>query len=208
MFRFVDTNAQGFSRMAALQELESLHKKEYQASLIPGPLYIDVGSVVAAESIREYFRSAGAHVPLAIDERATREWLKVSPIVIGNARTNSAIRSIFGSPAGQGFGYRLDAEKYTSIQINHPTDDETQALGEIGMRAEKEGRFCVTSNDVTIGIVTRMPNPRGAGVMTFISSDGTFTTKPDGGGPDGRKAAPRIVYEDGMALRQAGPRRL
>jgi hypothetical protein len=176
MFRFVDTNAEGFSRKAALHELDSLHKKEYQASLIPGPLYIDVGSVVAAESIREYFRSAGAHVPMAIDERATRDWLKVSPVVIGNARTNSAIRSIFGSPA-HGFSYRLDAGKYTSVQINSPTQDEIQALGEIGMRAEKDGRFSVTSSDVTIGIVTRMHNPRGAGVMTFIASDGTFTTK-------------------------------
>ena len=138
-----------------------------------------MGSVVAAESIREYFRAAGVHVPMMIDERATREWLKASPVVIGNARTNSAIRTILGSPAAQGFAYRLDEGKYRWIQVKDPQDNEdaVQALTEIGMRAEGDGRFSMPSADVTIGIVTRMPNPRGAGVMTFISSDGTFTTK-------------------------------
>jgi len=177
MFRFMDTNIEGTSRKAALAELKKLHAKEHRDTLIPGHFYIDVGSVIASDLIREFFRSSGVAVPLLLDKQASVRWLKASPVVIGNARTNAAVRSIFGSAAAESFAYRLDEAKFASIHVRNPNNKETDALKSIGAKMDADGNFETPSAELTIGIVTRMPNPRGAGVITFIASDGTFTVK-------------------------------
>jgi hypothetical protein len=69
MFRFMDTNIEGVSREAALRELERLHPEAHNESLIPGHPYVDVGSVVASDLIRDFFRSAGVNVPLLLESR-------------------------------------------------------------------------------------------------------------------------------------------
>jgi hypothetical protein len=177
MFRFMDTNIEGTSRKAALAELKRLHPKEHGAALIPGHLYIDIGSVVASDLIRDFFRSAGVNVPLLVDKHANAHWLKASPVVIANARNNSAVKSIFGSAGAQNFAYRLGGERYASMQIKNPNEAETRALESIGVKIGAGGVFERPSMELNFGIVTRMLNPRGTGVMTFISSDGTFATK-------------------------------
>jgi hypothetical protein len=177
MFRFMDTNIEGISRRAALQELERLHPEAHNESVIPGHLYVDVGSVAASDLIRDFFRSAGVNVPLLLDKQSNTLWLKASPVVIGNARNNAAVKSIFGSAAAESFAYRLGGERYATIHIKDANDAEATALENIGVRIGLDGVFERPSMEMNFGIVTRMPNPRGAGVMTFIASDGTFATK-------------------------------
>jgi hypothetical protein len=177
MFRFMDTNIEGVSRKAALKELERLHPDAHKESLLPGHLYVDVGSVVASEFIRNFFRSAGVNVPLLLDKQANMLWLKASPVVIGNARNNAAVKTIFGSAEAGSLAYRLGEELYATIHIKDPNVAETRALESVGVKIGKDGIFDRPSKELNFGIVTRMPNPRGAGVMTFIASDGTYATK-------------------------------
>jgi hypothetical protein len=59
MLRFMDTNIEGLSRAAALQELENRHEPEHKEILIPGHFYIDVGSVMAADAVRNSSGSQG-----------------------------------------------------------------------------------------------------------------------------------------------------
>jgi hypothetical protein len=177
MLRLVDTNIDGVSRTTALAELKRLHKKRHKETLIPGHLYIDVGSVAAAELIREHFRSAGVHLPLMMDKQANRKWLKSSPVVIGNVRTSEPLKKLFRSADTKGLAYRLDETRYCGIHIKEPRREEINAVKAIGATIDAEGKFITSSTELTIGTVTRMPNPVGTGVMTIISSDGTYTTK-------------------------------
>jgi hypothetical protein len=182
MFRFVNTNIEGTSREKALDELETLHRralyvKKQKKNLIPGHFYIDVGSVIAYDLIREYVRSLGSSTKLLLEKQGSKEWLKGSPVVIGNVRTNAAIKSIFGSAAAANFAYRVDQERFARINIRNPNGPEIEALKDIRTAIEGDGSFLTPDEKLTIGIVTRMPNPMGTGVMTFIASDGTFTTR-------------------------------
>lgn len=177
MFRFMDTNIEGLGKEAALEELKHRHRKHHKESLIPGHVYIDVGSVAAAELVREYFRISKRHVPLIFDKFSNLEWLKSSPIIIGNVRNTPSVKKIFGSPAAESLAYRLDDKRYSGITIKHPRENEIKALASAGIELGADGSFCEPFTKVTIGMVTRIPNPRGAGVVTFISADGTFTTE-------------------------------
>jgi hypothetical protein len=177
MFRFMDTNIEGLGKEAALEELRHRHRKHHKENLIPGHLYMDVGSVAAAELVREYFRISKRHVPLILDKHSNLEWLKSSPIIIGNVRNTPSVRKIFGSAAVENLAYRLDEKQYSGITIKNPRKNEIEALASIGVELDGEGGFCAPFTKLTIGFVTRLPNPRGAGVITLISADGTFTTE-------------------------------
>ncbi|MBV9506220.1 MAG: hypothetical protein JO323_14565 [Acidobacteriia bacterium] len=173
MFRFMDTNIEGVDRKTALKELKNLHEKAYKDTLTPGHLYIDVGSVAGADLVRTYFKSAGADVALHMDKER-RDWRRGSPIVIGNLRTSSALRGIFESSDSDGLAYRLDEKRYAWMHIRKPDDPEIEALRAIGVEVKPEGDFTMPSRDINFGVVSRLPNPSGSGVMTFICSDGTF----------------------------------
>lgn len=177
MFHFMDANIEGLGKEEALEVLRLSHKKHHKESLIPGHLYIDAGSIAAAERVRDYFRISKRHVPLIFDKFSNMEWLKSSPIIIGNIRNTPSMKRILGSAAAEHLAYRLDDKRFCGITIKNPTNHEVKALKSIGVALDAQGSFCEPFTKVTIGIVTRIPNPRGAGVMTFVSSDGTFTTE-------------------------------
>jgi len=177
MFRFMDTNIEGTGKQEALDVLKHRHRKHYKEDLIPGHLYVDAGSVAAAEIVREYFRMSNRHLPLVLDKFSNPDWLKSSPIVIGNVRNTPSMKRVLSSPAAERLAYRLDEEKFCGITIKNPKKSETDAFAAMNIEVDADGSFCEPFTNITIGIVTRIPNPGGSGAMTFISADGTFMTE-------------------------------
>jgi hypothetical protein len=207
-FRFVDTNIEGLSRKSALRELQARHGRSYKGNLSPGHFYIDVGSLMAAERIREYFKSAsGVHPPLMMEKESNRQWLKQSPVVIGTARTNPAIASIMGSRAAEFLSYRLHPEKFAWVRIRDFSEqsDIAKALKSLECTPDANGDFLTPHAEITVGIVSRIANPAGAGVMTFICSDGVFTTKQIAAALTDEKQLRRIFQKMGWRLDQKVP---
>lgn len=87
------------------------------------------------------------------------------------------MKTIFASSAAEGFAYRLSEKRYAAVHIKNANQAETKALENIGVTIGPDGTVERPAQEINFGIVTRMPNPRGAGVMTFIALDGTFATK-------------------------------
>jgi hypothetical protein len=179
LFRYVDTNIEGTSRAAALAELKKNHVDAFTETLIAGHLYVDVGAILGAELIRTALRDdAGIEVPLILDKQGPdRQWLRASPILLGTGRTNAAIRGILDSEAGKSIAYRLDDQKFYWACFRDLNDKGIACLEGAGFSVDKDGNFTPPSPDLTIGTVTRIPNPSGSGVITFIASDSTFNTK-------------------------------
>src|SRR5262249_806772 len=134
LLRFVDTNIEGLNRRSALAELKRLHPKFYSDNLIAGHFYIDVGAVLAADLLRDYFRSSGnLNIPLVVDKEGTQQsWLKSSPILLGTARTNTVIKRIFGAPETKELAYRLHAKRYAWVTIDDPKARDREALAKLG----------------------------------------------------------------------------
>lgn len=176
-FRFMDTNIEGTSREAAKAELLRLHEGDYHDRLIPGHLYIDIGSIEAAEAIRQYFRKSEIDLPLVLDKERKAPWLEGSPILIGNVRTSFSTRDMFRSGDTKDFAYRLVEDRFAWVHIEKPSPEEIAELKSIDTEISERGDFLTPRSEITIGIVTRMRNPHGAGAMTFIASDGTYTTR-------------------------------
>jgi hypothetical protein len=181
VLRFVDTNIEGVSRAQALSEMKRLHPKSYDGTLIPGHFYVDVGAILAAESLRDYFwRASNLRVPLFIDKDGMQQsGLKSSAILLGTMRTNTMIKRIFEAHETRNLAYRLHPDHFAWITISKPNDTEIKALEGLGDEIEwmDKNSFRTTAPGLTMGIVSRIPNPRGgAGVMTFISSDSTRNT--------------------------------
>jgi hypothetical protein len=207
-FRFADTNIEGLNRKAALSELKVRHKRDYKEALMPGHFYIDVGSIMAAELIRNCFRnSARIDVPLVLEKEAHRQWLKSAPVVIGTARSNSAIKSILGSPAALFLSYHLHPDKFGWISIKNFNEQSevAQALKALNTSVDADGDFLTPAPELTIGIVSRIANPGGTGAMTFICSDGTFTTKQIAAALTDEKQLRRIFGRMGWRLDQPVP---
>jgi hypothetical protein len=177
--RYFDTNIEGTDRETAQAELRRRkHTAEATKGFVPGHLYIDVGSVTAAEHIREYFRSSTRlNVPLQLEKQSSRHWLQSSPIVIGNSRTNIAIQRIFNASATARLHYRLHQHTYGGINIRNSNahKDLLRALAAVQGPVDDKGDLLMETG-LEIGIVSRIVNPSGHGAMTFICADGTLTT--------------------------------
>jgi len=163
---------------------------------------------MAAERIREYFKSAsGVHPPLALEKESNRQWLKQSPIVIGTARTNPAVASIMGSRAAEFLSYRLHPEKFAWVRIRDFSEqsDIAKALKSLDSTPDAIGDFLTPHAEITVGIVSRIANPAGAGAMTFICSDGIFTTRQIAAALTDEKQLRRIFQKMGWRLDQKVP---
>jgi hypothetical protein len=146
-------------------------------------------------------------VPLVLEKEANRGWLESSPVVIGTARTNSAIASILGSPAAEFLAYHLHPDKFAWVRISGFDDqsDIARALQKISTTVDGNGDFLTPRPELTIGIVSRIANPGGSGAMTFICSDGTFTTKQIAFALTDEKQLRRIFMRMGWGLDQPVP---
>jgi len=177
MMRFMDANIEGTDKESALAVLETHHEKYHKETLIHGHIYIEVGSVLAAEAIREFLRIEGKHAHIVVNKQTQREWQIGSPIIIGNERSSARVRKILDSLEPETLAYHLDRHRYGGITLRSPSPQELAALREIGVRPDADGNVWMPLTKWTFGIVRRIPNPfGGGGVMTFISSDGTLTT--------------------------------
>jgi hypothetical protein len=177
LFRFVDTNIDQPDREEALSELKRLHRDAFKPGLVSGHFYIDTGAVLAAERLREWFVQSGkSPLPFQLSrDVSNKQLLTSSPIFIGTSRTNAFTKRFFGSPESSMLAYRLHPSQFYSITVANPTPEEVKVLGKLGMRAEKRtGILHMRSPEVTLGIVSRIVNPGGSGVMTFLASDATF----------------------------------
>lgn len=177
LFRFVDTNIDQPDREKALSELKRLHRDAFKPGLVSGHFYIDTGAVFAAERLRECFLHFGrSPLPLHLSrDVSNKQILTSSPIFIGTSRTNAFTKRFFGSPESGMLAYRFHPDQFYSITVSNPTQQEGRVLGELGMRTEKRtGILHMQSPEMTLGIVSRIVNPSGSGVMTFLASDATF----------------------------------
>ena len=178
MMRFMNANIEGTDRESALAVLKKHHEQHHKESLIPGHIYIEVGSVLAAEAIRDFLRVEGKHTHVVVNKQTQREWQQGSPILIGNERTSAPVKRILRSVPEGSLAYRLDEHRYAGIALEKPTPEEIEALEKIGVRPDADGNFWTPLTKGTFGIVRRIPNPFGGdGVMTLISADGTLTTR-------------------------------
>lgn len=177
LFRFVDTNIDQPGREAALAELKRRHREAHKTSLVPGHFYLDTGALLASERLRAWFlQSAKLHLPLHLSrDVSNKQLLTSSPIFIGTARTNPFIKRFFASPESKALAYRLHPDQFYSVTVANPTAEETKTLGKWGIRTERRvGTINMSSPEITLGLVTRISNPSGSGVMTFLASDATF----------------------------------
>jgi hypothetical protein len=182
ILRFVDTNIEGLDRKRALTELEKLHPSPAKEKLLAGHFYVDVGSLIASERLRDYFwKLKQVRVPMVIDKEGVgQEWTKGSPVLLGTAKTNSFIRKILRAPETKPLKYRLN-DKFAWVTIDSVRDEERKALSDVladGVEWSSDGQSFTTSKpELTIGIVSRFRDPRGgAGVITLITSDATRNT--------------------------------
>ena len=205
LFRFVDTNIEEPSRSKALAELKSLHHDDFSNELHPGHFYVELGAILAAKSIREYFwREGRLRVPMVLSKEMTRrQLLDSSRVLIGTVRTNNFMRQIFSSPADTGMvAYRLDPDHFAWVTIDTRKVSGVESLEKLGMTTDATGKgvLITPSEGMTLGIVTRIVNPDGHGAITFISSDASLNLKQMAQALTDEKQLQRIFMQMGRSL--------
>jgi hypothetical protein len=163
-------------RERAKAELFRLHPEAFDEHLIPGHLYVDVGTAHASELLRKSLTEVLSYSPsvqLTNDFRS--DVIKSSSVILlGNARTNPFIREFLRSPDSQQVSFRLDDENIGAVNIRDPKDSEIAILGRDIVGAGATGTTIKTATGLPIGIVTRAPNPTGRGTITILCSDSTM----------------------------------
>jgi len=177
MLRYVDTNIEGINRLEAREKLNTLHEAHAKENLLAGHFYIDVGAVLAAETLREHFWKVWERrVPFAIEKEEPKQaWTEGSPILIGTPRTNTYMKRIFNAKDAD-FGFRLHDDRFSWVTVKDPSSEGLKRLKKLksGLHWSDNANFTTTTPELTLGIVTRIPNPIGGGrTVTFISSDAT-----------------------------------
>ncbi len=183
--RYVDINLDHaqMTREIALEALKSRRPAEYKEELYPSYLYLLSGEVAARDYIAEWFEAvAGVKTQSRITRRlASPEIAQSSPVLLGNLRTNSFIRSFLESSHCQHLDYVVAPQKqFGVIAIRNVSSEEKQLLAgqnRRNIRSNGSGLLLESSfeaNEDVYGVVTRMPNPYDEeGAVTIISSDST-----------------------------------
>ncbi len=172
-------------RELALNLLRTKRPAAYKQNLHPSYLYLLSGEVAACQAIEAWFETvAGTRAQGRIGRRLTPpEIAQSSPVLLGNLRTNSFMRSILESAYCKHLDYRLDPDVFGKILIRNATGDE----GELFARQRDHGssvrkirgnglslQSASEANQDVYGIVTRIPNPYdNEGAVTIICSDHT-----------------------------------
>jgi hypothetical protein len=175
-FRYVNTNVDKPDRERAREELRRLHPESFAEHLIPGHLYVDVGTVQASELLRKSLTNVLSYSPsvqLTNDFRS-EAIQNSSVILLGNGRTNPFIREFLRSSDSHRLAFRLDQENIGAVIIRDPTDSEIAILGGSILRSDEFGTTIKTETGLPLGVVTRAPNPTGRGTITILSSDATM----------------------------------
>jgi hypothetical protein len=175
--RFMDTNIDTPSLSGALAQLKLKHEAFYKETLTPGHLYLDIGSFNATERLRAWFsRNSDKYLPVRISyETNSKDVFNTCPIFIGSIRTNVFLRNFYASPAARKLAYRLHPEKYAFATVAGPKERDIRVLSQLGLEvSDNVGILTTPRRELTLGHITRVPNPGGAGHMTIITSDATY----------------------------------
>ena len=180
--RYVDTNIEGTNRIRARQALDVLHPMHAHEKLVAGHLYMDVGSVTAAELLREYFwREWQCRLPLVLEkDEVQRPWKDQSPVIIATPRTNNFMKGLFDSSDAEELAYRFPTDRFSYVTIRKPRGYELRRLKKLKSSLEWSGTesFSTTLAELTLGVISRIANPHGnGGFLTFISTDATWSAK-------------------------------
>jgi len=184
--RYIDINLDHaqMTREIALEALRSRRPAEYREELYPSYLYLLSGEVAARDYIAEWFEAvAGVKTQSRIARRlSSPEIAQSSPVLLGNLRTNSFIRSFLESSHCQHLDYVLAPQKqFGVIEIRNVNAQEEQLIGGQNLRSSRSNhgnslllKSSFEANEDVYGIVTRIPNPYDEeGAVTIISSDST-----------------------------------
>ena len=173
----MNTNIDTPSLHGALAELKLKHEDFFKDTLTPGHLYLDIGSFYASERLRAWFSlNSDKYLPVRISyETSSKDIFNASPIFLGSIRTNAFLRNFYASPAARKLAYRLHPEKYSFVTVTKPKERDIRVLSQLGMEVSDDvGVLTTPRRELTLGHVTRIPNPGGAGHMTIITSDATY----------------------------------
>ncbi len=194
--RFLDTNAHGGTDEDAFSELENGHRDELRKwcgetparqRLRPGRVFVGMGEMAALDMLAEWFR----RWPWLNVEKKPNEAVPVfrgiSPVLLGSERTSKHIRTLFKSPAGQQFRYRLHDSKIGHGVIRRAKPEEKEkvmefakAAGQLSLPEENlDTVIPVTPMALTparsrLIILTRMPKSGNSGTITTICADATL----------------------------------
>jgi hypothetical protein len=183
LIRYVDTNIEGTNRVVAREKLDALHTPHKDEVLVAGHLYVDVGSIMASEILRNYLWEAwhtrSAFLLEKDDPRG--RWTGESPILISTPRTNSYTDGIFNALPAETLAYRFPKDRFSYVEIaSGPTDFERKRIARLQGKISwlDDNTFTTTEPTVTLGVISRLPNPHGdGGALTFISTDATWSAR-------------------------------
>jgi hypothetical protein len=163
---------------AVLTELQSKRPEFYRDETHPSFLYLLSGEIAARDYIQEWFAAnAGVKALGRIGRRTTsREIAESSPVLLGNLRTNTFMRTLLESPHCENLAYALHPSQLGTIMIRNPTPDELTRTGNHKDRMIEDGVLFLNTdwqaNQDVFGVVTRLPNPyQGEGAITMVTSD-------------------------------------
>jgi hypothetical protein len=183
LIRYVDTNIEGTNRDLARKKLDDLHWAHRDEVLVAGHLYVDVGSIMASEIVRDYFwDSWQKRVAFTLEKDDPRgRWTSQSPILISTPRTNSYTDGVFRKLPPDKLAYRFPKDKFACVEIaSGPTDFERARIARYKDRvAWLDARtFTTIESTLTLGVISRIPNPHGdGGTLTFIGTDATWSAR-------------------------------
>lgn len=92
------------------------------------------------------------------------------------------MRELLASPQGEKLAYRMHSSQFSQVTVKKPMSHEIAVLGKLGMQIDKSGDgvletrgnglLASLTEEATLGIVSRLKNPHGSGVITLLSSYG------------------------------------
>ena len=181
VFRWFDVNLDETTRDDALQMLKSKHQEVKTEELYPSYQYVLSGETNARQAIREWFDdAAGMRVEEHNGRRINSSVISAtSPILLGNPHSNRMMRHLLNSAQGKQGKYQVDSEGFGKTSVVGVTDPEELAIARVtGKKIEKGGPITelvdsLGADSYLFGVVTRMPNPYGDGVVTLISAHQT-----------------------------------
>jgi hypothetical protein len=174
----LDIGHEGVASEKLLASLKEPRPDVDRTALRSSHCYVASGEIKAQQVIQDWFElTSGASVTAHGSRRATSADLSSSsPILLGSPRDNKWMRDLSQLRECRETSYSFDCVRPGVILLKNPTADEKRRLALLPQASVREqDGLCELidipeANGNVFGILLRMPNPYGDGVVTVIGA--------------------------------------